>query len=291
MGTLQVVATPIGNLEDISLRALRTLAEADLLFAEDTRRARVLLDRHEVAAKPVSLHEHNEAARVERALSVLREDGRVALISDAGTPLISDPGGRLVAAAIADGHRVEPIPGASAVLSALTVSGLATAPFTFVGFLPRRAGACRALLEGYRGRPETLIFFESPRRVAGTLELLEEVLGDRPACAARELTKLHEEVSRGALSELRERFADGARGELTLIVAGDEAADASMPHSTPAKEWSDDELCDEIRGWLERGRRPREIAAQLSRTTGIPRRQIYARAVALKDAVALEEAE
>jgi len=284
MGTLQVVATPIGNLEDISIRALRTLSEADLLFAEDTRRARVLLERYEVDARPISLHEHNEASRVERALAVLRDDGRVALISDAGTPLVSDPGGRLVEAAIADGHRVEPIPGASAVLSALTVSGLATAPFTFVGFLPRRGGACRALLEGYRGRPETLVFFESPRRVAATLELLEEVLGDRPACAARELTKLHEEVSRGSLKELRERFAGGARGELTLVVAGDEAADLRSPERDVLKEWSEDELCDEIRAWLDRGRRPREIAAQLSRTTGMPRRQIYARAVALKEA-------
>ena len=146
MGTLFVVATPIGHLDDVTLRALRVLRDADLLFAEDTRRTRILLDHHGIAAKPVSLHAHNEVARCERARVALREGGDVALVSDAGTPLLSDPGERLVAAALEDGHRVEAVPGASAVLTALAASGLPAQPFTFVGFPPRKLGARRTLL-------------------------------------------------------------------------------------------------------------------------------------------------
>ena len=178
MGTLHVVATPIGNLEDVSLRALRVIGEADLLFAEDTRRTRKLLDRHRIAARPLSLHAHNEQSRIDRALAALAGDGRVALVSDAGTPLVSDPGERLVAAAIAAGHRVEPVPGASAVLAALAVAGLPTARFTFLGFLPRRAGDRKQVLRAYRSRPETLVLFESPKRIGKTLAELADALGD-----------------------------------------------------------------------------------------------------------------
>ncbi len=280
MGTLSVVATPIGNLEDMSARALRIIAEADLFFAEDTRRARILLERFDVKAHALSLHEHNEASRVEKALSCLRGGGRVALVSDAGTPLISDPGGRLVEAAIKDGHDVEPIPGPSAILAALSVSGLAAAPFTFVGFLPRRKGACRDLLASYRGRPETLVFFESPRRVSTTLEVLANALGDRPACAARELTKLHEEVVRGRLSELAEHFSESARGEFTLVVAGD---DSGLITSGVALELTDEDLDTKIRELLAAGRRPREIVAELSTQTRIPRRRLYAKVLAAKE--------
>ncbi len=166
MGTVHVVSTPIGNLEDVTLRALRVLAEADLVLAEDTRRSRILLERHGVKARLLSLHAHNEAARIEQVLARLRAGASIALISDAGTPLVSDPGERLIAAALADGHRVTPVPGASALLSALAVSGLPVAKFTFLGFLPRRAGARDALLAQYRDRPETLVVFESPRRIA-----------------------------------------------------------------------------------------------------------------------------
>jgi len=285
MGTLHVVATPIGNLEDITLRALRLLAEVDLVFAEDTRRTRILLDRYEISARPISLHAHNEASRIAQALTVLERGGSVALVSDAGTPLVSDPGERLVEAAIAKGHRVEAVPGASAALAALSVSGLPMLPFVLLGFLPRRAGPRRALLASYRDRPETLVIFESPRRVAATLAELLEEFGERRACVARELTKLHEEVWRGSLRELAPSFEDGARGEFTLVVEGGRATLGRGEDgvATAGVEPTDEELAEEIRRLLETGRRPREIAAALSRSTGIPRRVIYARAVAAKE--------
>jgi len=282
MGMVRIISTPIGNLEDITLRALGALGEADLLFAEDTRRTRVLLDRHGIAARPVSLHEHNEASRIARALAVLREEGVVALVSDAGTPLVSDPGARLVSAAIEDGHRVEALPGASAVLAALAVSGLCDGAFTFVGFLPRRAGLRRDRIESYRARPEALVFFESPRRLAATLAELQEHLGDRRACVARELTKLHEEVRRGTLGQLAEAFAEQVRGEVTLVVEGASAETAEAPGAAPAE--ADAETVDQrVRELLAEGSRPREIAARLARETGVPRRHIYARALALRE--------
>ena len=274
MGTLHVVATPIGNLEDVTLRALRVLGEAGLVFAEDTRRTRILLDRHGVKAHPVSLHAHNEAARIEQALATLRSGADVALVSDAGTPLVCDPGERLVAAAIADGHRVEALPGPSAVLTALAVSGLPAIPFTFIGYLPRRDGARNRLLEAHRDRPETLVCFETPHRIAASLKALSEVLGDRPACAARELTKLHEEVARGTLCQLAEQFAEGGRGEFTLVIAGIPAAGAEA-------EWEWDAVEVEIRRQAAEGYRPKEIAPRLARLSGRPRSQIYARAVAV----------
>jgi 16S rRNA (cytidine1402-2'-O)-methyltransferase len=270
VGTLFVVATPIGNLEDVTPRALRVLGESDLVLAEDTRRTRVLLDRHGVSARPLSLHAHNEASRVERALSVLASGGTVALVSDAGTPLVSDPGERLVAAAIEGGHQVTPVPGASAVLAALSVSGLPAGAFSFLGFPPRAAGARDASFEAVRDRAETLIWFESPRRVAATLGRLAEMLGDRPACVARELTKLHEEAVRGTLSELAERFAEGARGEVTIVVAGAPAVRAEIQ-----------DLDAEIRRGLEAGESARQIADELPRPAGLSRRAVYQRALEL----------
>jgi len=270
---LFLVATPIGNLEDVTLRALRILGSAELVLAEDTRRTRVLLERHGVPAKPVSLHAHNETARISRVLAVLDGGGDVALVSDAGTPLISDPGDRLVAAALEAGHRVVPIPGASAALAALAASGLPAARFSFVGFLPRRSGECDRLLESLRERCDSLIFFESPRRLPGTLARLAAVLGDRPACVARELTKLHEELARGSLSELAERFADGARGECTVVVAGAPEASAAL---------SERELEAAIRARVADGRSAREISDELAGSSGLSKRAIYARVVALK---------
>jgi 16S rRNA (cytidine1402-2'-O)-methyltransferase len=221
MGTLRVVATPIGNLEDVTLRALRVLAESDLLLAEDTRRTRTLLDRHGIGGRLVSLHAGNEVARTAQVLDALRAGGAVALVSDAGTPLVSDPGARVVAAAIADGHAVEPVPGPSAVLAALSVAGLRSTPFTFVGFLPRKPGPRRTLLERLREREDTLVLFESPRRLPATLRELADAFGaERRGCVARELTKLHEEVARSTLRGLAERFAGGTRGEVTVVVEG-----------------------------------------------------------------------
>jgi 16S rRNA (cytidine1402-2'-O)-methyltransferase len=273
VGTLHVVATPIGNLEDVTLRALRVIGEADLLFAEDTRRTRRLLERHGLGARLLSLHAHNEQSRVAKALEVLERGGRVALVSDAGTPLVSDPGERLVEAVLAAGHRVEAIPGASAVLAALAVSGLRVQPFTFLGFLPRRAGERAELLASYRHRPETLVVFESPKRLAATLGELQDALGDRAACVARELTKLHEEARRGALSELARHYAGGVPGEITIVVEG------TSEKAAPA----DADVDREIRSRIESGERPKEIAAALARDTGRSRRDLYARAVALSE--------
>ncbi len=276
MGTLHLVATPIGNLEDVTLRALRVLGEAELLFAEDTRRTRKLLERHAVKARSVSLHAHNEAARIEKTLAVLEGGGSVALVCDAGSPLISDPGERLVAAVVEAGHEVTAVPGPSALLAALSISGLPAVPFSFVGFLPRRAGERDALLERLRERAETLVFFESPRRLAATLRRLCGVLGDRAACVARELTKLHEEAARGPLSELAERFAAGTRGEVTIVVAGAAPADRTDRLDAEA-------LDAEIRARLAAGGSSRAIAAELTPRSGLRRRDVYARAVALRD--------
>jgi len=272
MGTLYVVATPIGNLEDVTPRAVRTLREADLIFAEDTRRTRILLDRNSIAARPLSLHAHNEAGRIPKVLEVLDAGGSVALVSDAGTPLVSDPGERVVAAAIEAGHEVLAIPGASAVLAALAVSGLSAAAFTFLGFLPRKAGARRALLEAHRDRPETTILFESPKRVGETLRALHEVWGDRAASVSRELTKRHETTVRGSLTALAADLGDALRGEVTIVVAG------APPAAPPRLE----DLDDDIRRRIVAGDAVSQIASELARETQLPRRAIYARVLALR---------
>jgi 16S rRNA (cytidine1402-2'-O)-methyltransferase len=275
VGVLHVVATPIGNLEDVTLRALRVLAEADLVLAEDTRRTRVLLQRHAVKARPLSLHAHNEMARIERVLGVLDAGGSAALVSDAGTPILSDPGARLVDAALQAGHEVTPIPGPSALLAALVVAGLPAERFTFLGFLPRRKGARDALLASLRQRPETLVLFESPRRLPATLRQLADALGERPACVARELTKLHEEVARATLSALAQRFADGARGEVTIVVGG--APETAVSPDAPA------DLDADIRARLAAGETPRDVTAALSRASGLARREVYGRVLAVRD--------
>jgi 16S rRNA (cytidine1402-2'-O)-methyltransferase len=274
MGTLTVVATPIGNLEDVSPRALAALREAELVLAEDTRRTRVLLDRHGIAARPVSLHQHNEAARTAQALAALAEGRAVALVSDAGTPLVSDPGERLVAQAIAAGHRVVPVPGPSAVLAALVASGLHADAFTFAGFLPRRAGERARRIAELALRPETLVLYESPRRVGALLAELAGAFGPRRACVARELTKLHEEVVRGSLAELAARFAEGARGEVTVVVEG------ATPVSAPA---AGDALRERVRERLAAGLSPRDAAAEVARATGAKRRDVYALALEEKE--------
>jgi 16S rRNA (cytidine1402-2'-O)-methyltransferase len=284
MGTLHIVATPIGNLEDVTLRALRVLREADWVLAEDTRRTRILLDHFEIAKTPTSLHAHNEASRVEQVLAALEEGRSVALVSDAGTPLVSDPGARLVAAVAAAGHRVDAVPGASALLTALCVSGLDTQRVLFLGFLPRKKGDQTRLLERQRGREETLVLFESPHRVAATFAALERALGDRPACLARELTKRHEEVLRGTLAELARRCeAEPPRGECTLVVAGASAAGAEPVSETTVAEL-DRSIDAALAAGLARGDSVRDLASEIAATTGRPRRAVYARALALRDA-------
>jgi len=272
VATLHLVATPIGHLEDVTLRALRVLREAELVLAEDTRQTRVLLDRHGIAAKPVSLHGHNEARRRALVLEVLERGGDVALVSDAGTPLVSDPGERLVRAVLDAGYAVSPVPGPSAVLAALVASGLGGGAFSFLGFPPRKAGERAAWLRALRERTETLVFFESPRRIAATLRELAEVFGPRRACVARELTKLHEELARDTLDRLAERFSEGARGELALVVEGAPAR-ASAPGS---------EVLDAaIRARVAAGGSPSDVARDVARATGVPRKQVYERVLAL----------
>lgn len=220
-GTLFLVATPIGNLEDISQRALRTLREVSLVAAEDTRHTRRLLAHFGIAAAVTSLHEHNERTRAAALLARLRAGESVAVVTDAGSPGVADPGYGVVRAAVAEGLRVESVPGASAVIAALQVSGLPTDAFTFTGFLPPRPAARRRRLAELHERRETIVAFESPHRIAACLEDLEAVWGARPIALARELTKLHEQVLRGTAAEVRAALRDEwKRGEIVLVLGG-----------------------------------------------------------------------
>ncbi len=233
---LYLIATPIGNLADISLRALATLAKSDVIYCEDTRHSRTLVAHYGIGRTLRPYHEHNAEEQRPRILADLARGARISLISDAGTPLVSDPGYKLVRDAIADSHTVIAIPGASAVLTALSVAGLPTDTFLFAGFLPPRSGARRSRMMELAPVPASLIFFEAPTRVAETLADLSETLGDRPAAIARELTKLHEDVQRGPLSALAGRFAQSEpKGEIVIIVgppgtttATDEAIAAAL---------------------------------------------------------------
>lgn len=220
-GTLYVVATPIGNLEDISARALRVLGEVDLIAAEDTRTTRKLLTRHDLHARMVSLFDANVRRRIPQLLAELDEGKSIALVSEAGTPLISDPGAQLVRAATEAGHTVTPIPGPTAIAALLSVAGLPADKFTFLGFLPRKAGQRRRMIEAISEQEWPTVFYESPHRIIATLEALREVLGDRETVIGREMTKLHEEIFRGTLSEAIEHFQK-PRGEFTIAVVGAE---------------------------------------------------------------------
>jgi 16S rRNA (cytidine1402-2'-O)-methyltransferase len=219
-GKLSILGTPIGNLEDITLRALRVLREADAILAEDTRRTRVLCRHHGVETRLLSFHSHSGPAKVARAIEELRGGAHLVLVTDAGTPGISDPGVRLVRAASEADVPVEAIPGPSALTAALSTAGIACDPFRFVGFLPRGGGKRRRALDAIAAEDGSTVLFESPHRLHKTLQELAERLGDdREAAVCRELTKIHEEVVRGALRTLAEHFADGARGEITLVVS------------------------------------------------------------------------
>jgi len=220
---LYIVATPIGNLEDMTLRGLRVLRQADVIACEDTRQTQKLLSHFGLTTPKVSYHQHNEIGRAEQLIEQLRSGARVALVSDAGTPGISDPGGPLVAAAIAAGVPVIPVPGANAALAALVASGLDAESFVFFGFLPPRTGERRSFLEGVARERRTMIFYEAPHRIADSLLDVEAVLGaGRRVVLARELTKLHEEFLRGTAAEVRAAVAarDGLRGEMVLLIAG-----------------------------------------------------------------------
>ena len=219
-GTLYVVATPIGNLEDITHRALRVLREVDLIACEDTRHTRKLLNHYGIKTKVTSYHDHNERERTAELIKALASGSNIAIVSDAGTPSISDPGFRLVSEASGQGMTVIALPGPAALIAALVASGLPTDEFFFAGFLPARSGERRARLVKLRELPATLIFYEAPHRIAATLRDAREILGEREAVVARELTKIHEEIARGRLSELAERFGseDRPRGEMVLVI-------------------------------------------------------------------------
>ena len=222
-GALYLVATPIGNLEEISRRALRVLTEADVVACEDTRRTRALLEHFHIKAKTVSYHEHNERERAEELAELIEEGASVAVVSDAGTPGINDPGYRLVRACVERGIRVTPVPGPSAFVAALTASGLPTDEFYFGGFLPARTHARRQKFDEVKALRATLVFYETPHRIAMSLADAREVLGEREAAVARELTKMHEEIMRGRLSELVARFSGEttARGEMVVVIDRD----------------------------------------------------------------------
>lgn len=227
-GTLYLVSTPIGNLEDVTRRALRVLSEVNLVACEDTRHTRKLLDHYGIKTKTISYHEHNERGRADELAARLAAGVSIALVSDAGTPAVSDPGYRLVRAAIERGASVVPVPGATAFVAALTASGLPTDEFFFGGFLPARQTARRARLAQVRTLPATLVFYEAPHRIADALRDARDVLGEREAAVARELTKLHEEIARGRLTELIEKFSGehAARGEMVLVIDRTVIADA-----------------------------------------------------------------
>ena len=261
-GKLTVCPTPIGNLGDITTRARTALAEADIVACEDTRRAGRLFELLEIPTpRLVSNHEQTEADRARELAQVIERGESVALISDAGTPGISDPGYRLIRACIDRDLELEVLPGASAVTTALVASGLPSHKWRFVGFLPRRTGELERVLQS----PETVIAFESPRRLRESLSALATLAPDRPAAVCRELTKLHEEVARGTLGELMRRFRDDSRGEIVVVIG-------------PARETASQDIgfaIDALRGLVRAGARPRAAASIVSALTGVPANELY----------------
>jgi 16S rRNA (cytidine1402-2'-O)-methyltransferase len=275
MGTLYLVATPIGNLEDITLRALRVMKEAVLIAAEDTRQTQKLLQRYEIATPAISYHEHNKISRVDRILAALSE-GDVALVSDAGMPGLNDPGYELVLAVLQAGLPVSVVPGASAPASALVISGLPTDAFVYLGYLPRKTNERRARLAEAVDLPYTLIFLETPHRLLEALDDLQQILGDRKIAVARELTKLHEEIFRGSLSQARAHFKEhDPRGEFTLVVGG-------KPAET-AQSWDETRLEAALREGLSSGLADSRLASEVAARSGWQRREIYRKIQELKD--------
>jgi 16S rRNA (cytidine1402-2'-O)-methyltransferase len=264
-GALYIVATPIGNLEDLTLRALRILKEVDLIAAEDTRHSRKLLDHYGIQTPLTSYHEHNEQAKARHLVERMQRGESIALISDAGTPVISDPGHRLVQEAIRSGISVSPIPGPSALMAALSASGLSVERFSFEGFLPAKRKERREKLQSLRAEMRTMIFYEAPHRARESLADIGEILGDRKMVLAREITKVHEEFLRGSAVDLSAQLADREwRGELTLVIAGASAVPAA-PESIMA----------EIRGLKNGGMRVKEIAALIGEKYSVKKRDVY----------------
>lgn len=268
MGILYLVATPIGNLEDISPRALRILKEVSLIAAEDTRHSGMLLKHFNIDTKLTSYFEHNKINKLDLILNALA-DGDVALISDAGTPAINDPGYELVKTALASNFNVVPVPGPSAPINALAVSGLPTDSFLYLGYLPHKASERRKAVGQVANLSYTLIFLESPHRIVDSLEDLLSTLGDRQICVAREMTKLYEEYWRGSVSGAIEYFkSKEPRGEFTLVIEGKKKEERSA--------WAEDELLKTIKKELQTGRPAKEISLELAELSGWNKRDVYA---------------
>ena len=265
MGTLYLVATPIGNLEDISARALRLLGDVDLVAAEDTRLTGNLFHHFDIHTPLTSYFEHNKLAKLDSILAAL-EAGDVALVSDAGTPGLNDPGYELVRAALEAGHRVSPVPGPASPLAALVASGLPTDSFLYLGYLPRKSSERKKFLERVADLPYTLIFLETPHRLLDALEDLAEVLGERQVAVARELTKLHEEIWRGMLGQARLHFKE-PRGEFVLVVNGQV--------SVKNKEWSEEKLVARIKKEIGRKKSAKDLSSELSEKSGWKKRDVY----------------
>ncbi len=264
MPNLYVVATPIGNLEDITLRALRVLREVRLIAAEDTRKTKRLLNAYDIKTPMTSYHEHNKKTKLDYILNYLQA-GDVALVSEAGMPGVSDPGYELIRAANQAGIPVVPVPGSSAVITALVVSGLPTDRFLYLGFLPRRASARKQALESVVQETGTLVILEAPHRLQPTLHDLKLVFGDRQLAVCRELTKLHEEVFRGSISQAIARFTE-PRGEFTLVIAGKEAEKEQKANSDIEKK---------LREMYQSGVKAKEAIARVADETGLSRRELY----------------
>ncbi len=270
-GCLYIVGTPIGNLEDISMRALRVLREADQIACEDTRHTRILLEHYDIHRPLISYHENNEMTRAPELIVALEQGAKIALVTDAGTPLVSDPGHRLVSLCVRHHIPVIPVPGPSALLAALSVSGLPSDEFLFAGFLPSRRGERRRALERLRLEDRTIILFEAPHRIAEALTDALEILGDRPACLAREISKIYEEFLHGTLSQIVERTREKPpRGEITLILGPTETQQGAAPQES-AQTLSDrvDELIRQAK--LDR----REALKLAARERGLTRRAAY----------------
>ena len=268
-GRLIVCPTPIGNLEDVTLRVLSALRDADVVACEDTRRTRVLLERYGVQASLISYHEHNERERAAELVERMRGGTVVALVSDAGMPLVSDPGYVLVQGCVAAGLEVEVLPGPSAALAALVASALPAEAWRFVGFLPRKRSALVEVLAS----PETVVAFESPKRVGASLAVLAELDGARPVAVCRELTKVHEEVVRGSAAELAARYADeGPRGEVVLVIGG-----------APPRSGLDPAAVDAVRRLVDAGARARVAARVVADLTGAPANALYREVAAPSD--------
>lgn len=270
-GTLYLVSTPIGNLEDITHRAVRLLGEVEVIACEDTRHTRKLLNHYGINTKTISYHEHNERERAAELIELLKSGSDIAIVSDAGTPLINDPGFRIARLAIEGGVLVVPVPGPSALITALVASGLPTDEFFFGGFLPARSGARRTRLSELRSLPATLIFYEAPHRIAATLKDAHEMLGEREAVVARELTKMHEELARGRLSELATRFSSSqsARGEIVLMI------DRSVIQGADGKSEMVNSIAELMTALEKEGLDHRAALKKAARDLGLSRAEAY----------------